>query len=179
MNTVLTARPKLPAEADALEARFALRLTAQLEAGAQTLPHDISERLRVARQQALAQARQSAAARRPEAATTSSITIVSIDPRSGAATMGRLGGGESPWWGRLGWLVPALALTLGLLGLGEWESQEQIQRAAQIDTELLGGDLPPAAYLDDGFGEFLRRPPEVLMPASVEEPASVLASAGT
>lgn len=180
MNTVLTARPKLPAEADALEARFALRLTAQLEAGAQTLPHDISERLRVARQQALAQARQSAAAaRRPETAAAPSITIVSIDPRSGAATMGRLGGNESPWWSRLGWLVPALALTLGLLGLGEWESQEQIQRAAQIDTELLGDDLPPAAYLDDGFGEFLRRPPEVLMPALVEEPASVLASVGT
>lgn len=179
MNTVSIARPKLPAEADALEARFALRLTAQLEAGAQTLPHDISERLRVARQQALAQARQSAVAvRRPEAAAPS-ISIVSIDPHSGAATMGRLGGNEPAWWSRLGWLVPALALALGLLGLGEWESQEQIAYAAQIDTELLGDDLPPAAYLDEGFSEFLRRPPEVLTPALVEEPASLLDPVGT
>lgn len=184
MNTVSTTRPKLPAEADALEARFALRLTAQLEAGARTLPHDISERLRVARMQALAQARQSAVvARRPETASASSISIINIDLHSGAATLGRTGSGgdadSSLWWGRLGWLVPALALALGLTGIGEWESKEQIAYAAQIDTELLGDDLPPAAYLDEGFGEFLRRPPEVPAPApSAEDAVSLLASVG-
>ena len=56
---------------------------------------------------------------------------------------------------------PAVIM-LGLAGMGEWESREQIAQAAQIDTELLGDDLPPAAYLDAGFGEFLRRPPEVV-----------------
>jgi hypothetical protein len=183
VNTVSNTRPKLPAEADALEARFALRLTAQLEAGAQTLPHDISERLRVARMQALAQARQRAvAARRPEAAGAPSISIINIDPRSGTATLGRTGGGGDPtWWNRLSWLVPALALALGLAGIGEWESQEQIAYAAQIDTELLGDDLPPAAYLDEGFGEFLRRPPEVQAPTAAEEPAAtpgLIASTG-
>jgi hypothetical protein len=72
-------------------------------------------------------------------------------------------------------------LALGLSGLGEWESREQIARAAQIDTELLGDDLPPAAYLDEGFGEFLRRPPEVLVPvvAPAEAPSDLLASAGS
>ena len=182
MNTVLTARPKLPAEADALEARFALRLTAQLEAGAQTLPHDIGERLRVARMQALAHARQRAVAvRRPETATASNISFIRIDPRSGTATLGRTGGGDSAWWNRLNWLLPALALVVGLAGIGEWASRERIAHAAQIDTELLGDDLPPAAYLDEGFGEFLRRPPEGPAPAAAEESVvpNLIASAGT
>lgn len=183
MNTVSTARTILPAEADALEARFALRLTARLESGAQSLPHDISERLRVARMQALAQARhQVVANKRPQTEAASGISIVGIDARTGTATLGRLGGpGESVWWSRLGWLVPTLVLAVGLAGLGEWESREQIARAAQIDTELLGDDLPPAAYVDEGFSEFLRRPPEV--PVSAVTPAEaqpgLLASAGS
>ena len=177
MNTASNTRTRLPAEADAIEARFALRLTARLEAGAQTLPHDISERLRVARQQALAQARQPAVAvRRPQTSPAQDISIVDIDPRSGAATLGRTGpvGDESVWWSRLGWLLPTLVLAAGLAGMGEWESREQIAQAAQIDTELLGDDLPPAAYLDAGFGEFLRRPPEVAPPVvePMPEPAA-------
>jgi hypothetical protein len=183
VNTVSTARIKLPAEADALEARFALRLTARLEGGAQSLPHDISERLRVARMQALAQARhQTIASKRPQSEAASGFSIVGIDAQTGTATLGRMGGpGESVWWSRLGWLAPTLVLALGLAGLGEWESREQIARAAQIDTELLGDDLPPAAYLDEGFSEFLRRPPEApvsaVMPA--EATSDLLASAGS
>lgn len=188
MNTVSNTRTRLPAEADALEARFALRLTARLETGAQTLPHDISERLRVARMQALAQARhQAVAARRPQASSAQEISIVGIDTGSGAATLGRMGAHreESVWWSRLGWALPALVLTLGLAALGEWESREQIAQAARIDTELLGDDLPPAAYLDAGFGEFLRHPPDVAPPVmqegmqGVEDPATLLTSAGS
>ncbi len=188
MNTVSNTRTRLPAEADALEARFALRLTARLETGAQTLPHDISERLRVARMQALSQARhQTAIARRPQASSVEEISIVGVDASSGAATLGRMGsrGEESAWWNLLGWALPALVLALGLTGLGEWEYREQIAQAAQIDTELLGDDLPPAAYLDAGFGEFLRHPPEVAAPAvqeglqEVEDPSTLLTSAGS
>lgn len=188
MNTVSTTRTRLPAEADALEARFALRLTARLETGAQSLPHDISERLRVARMQALAQARhQTVVVRRPQTGSAQEISIVDLDPRSGAATLGRLPphGDESVWWSRLGWALPALVLALGLAGLGEWETREQIAQAAQIDTELLGDDLPPAAYLDAGFGEFLRRPPEMAHPVQpeetqgVEDPTTLVTSVGS
>jgi len=183
VNTVSTARTILPAEADALEARFALRLTARLEGGAQSLPHDISERLRVARMQALAQAcHQAVAAKLPQTEAASGMSIIDIDARTGTATLGRMGGpGESVWWSRLGWLVPTLVLALGLNSMGEWESREQIARAAQMDTELLGDDLPPAAYLDEGFGEFLRRPPEAPVSIVTPEEASpgLLASAGS
>lgn len=175
MNTVLTARPKLPAEADALEARFGLRLTSHLEEGARQVPHDISERLRIARLQALTSARQSAASKRPAAAAGSSVVTVSTSPAR-TATLGRLPGGsdESAWWGRLGWVLPALVLVAGLLGIGEWQKSEQISLVAQLDAELLGDDLPPAAYADDGFNEFLRKPPEVAMPTA---PAAEIGSA--
>lgn len=178
MNTASTTRTRLPAEAEALEARFALRLTARLEAAAQEVPHDIGERLRVARLQALAQARSPTAVLRPQAQEAGSISIVLSDPVSGTATLGRSGppGEESVWWGRIGWLVPAMALALGLVGLGEWETRERIAEAAQMDTELLGDDLPPAAYLDAGFGEFLRRPPEVAPPSLVDMPPADSAS---
>lgn len=170
MNTASTTRTRLPTEAEAIEARFALRLTARLEAGAQAVPHEISERLRVARQQAVAQARP-IAVQRPQSQAAGSLSVVLTAPGSSTATLGQSGPSdeESVWWSRLSWLVPALVLALGLAGLGEWEDRERIAQAAQMDTELLGDDLPPAAYLDAGFGEFLRRPPEVA-PVVVEAP---------
>jgi hypothetical protein len=167
VNTVLTARPKLPAEADALEARFGLKVTARLEGGAQALPHDISERLRVARLQAVAQARQAGAAARAARPQAQASTVSVLTSRSGAAAalLGGPGGDESVWWGRLGWLLPTLVLAAGLLGLGEWQLVEQISATAQIDAELLGDDLPPSAYADEGFNAFLKTPPEVAPPA--------------
>ena len=43
---------------DALQARFALRVASRLSEQSEKLPHDLSERLRVAREQAVARARQ-------------------------------------------------------------------------------------------------------------------------
>jgi hypothetical protein len=177
VNTVLTARLDLPAEADALEARFGLRVTARLEEGNRQLPHDISERLRVARMQALAQARQSAATSKRQRRAASSVSIVAGSPGAGAsaATLGRHGGEESMWWSRLGWIIPALALVVGLLGIGRWQTVEQIAQIAQLDAELLGDDLPPNAYADDGFSEFLRKPPEAPAQALLPGAADITA----
>ena len=61
MNGISRAyRPDL----DALQARFALRVTAGLSEQSDALPHDIGERLRVAREQAVARARQTRRAAR-------------------------------------------------------------------------------------------------------------------
>ena len=171
MKTAPTSsRPGRPANAEALEARFALRLTARLEAGAQQTPHDIGERLRVARQQAIAQARRPAVARRPEQAVASAVLPVS----SGAGgTAALLQSGppdeDSSLWSRLGWLLPALVLLLGLIGIGEWRDLESMASMAELDAELLGDDLPPSAYADAGFSEFLKRPIEIALPATEEE----------
>jgi hypothetical protein len=59
---------------------------------------------------------------------------------------------------RLSALAPLLVLVAGLLFLQEWQRLEQIDAAAQIDAELLADDLPPQAYIDPGFSEFLLTP---------------------
>ncbi len=134
-------------DAAILEARFGLRLAAQLDEGARELPHDIQERLRVARAAAVARARhqrQLASATAP------------IGNGGGTAT---LGGPDEPWLVRLGILAPVLVLLAGLLFIQEWQHIEQIDAAAQIDAEILADSLPPQAYADPGFSEFLQSPP--------------------
>ena len=46
---------------DTLQNRFGLRVAARLSAGTEGLPHDVGERLRVAREQAVARRKQPAA----------------------------------------------------------------------------------------------------------------------
>jgi len=129
-----------PAELEALQARLALRLTAALDE--QPLAHDIGERLRVARERALAHAR----GVRAEPA-----TAVVATGRGAAA----LAGG-SPWWTRLASLAPLLVLVAGLVLIQHMNNQAQIDAAAEIDAALLADELPPAAYGDPGFSQYLR-----------------------
>lgn len=156
MNTAATFRPAMPTEA-ALEARFGLRVAARLSEANQELPHDISERLRVARQQALARIPAKVAARQA-AQTSSGITLLGVS--SGSATAGgfMLGDDRAPWWVRLGSLLPVLVLLAGIIFIQEWTDREQISAAATIDAALLSDSLPPDAYTDPGFDEFLRTP---------------------
>jgi len=140
------ATDRRPAEhLDALQARLAMRLTAALGEQAQSLPHDIGERLRIARERALERAR----AVRVEAAP----AVVGVSPHGVAV----LGGGPS-WWMRLASFAPLLVLVAGLVLIQHWNSRAQIDAAAEIDAALLSDDLPPAAYTDPGFGEFLKQP---------------------
>jgi hypothetical protein len=162
----------MPAQTEAFEARFALRLTARLDDAVQAFPHDISERLRVARMQAVSAARATAAVRASQ--TAPQVPVVS---QAGLALAG--GSGQGSWaqhpghqrdqhhgrrldeaptgWGwRLASALPILALVVGLWGINQWYQHEQVQAAADVDMALLSDDLPPAAYTDPGFEEFLR-----------------------
>lgn len=154
----------MPTEA-ALEARFGLRVAARLSEANQDLPHDITERLRVARQQALARIPAKVAAR--QVAQASSLSVVSMS--GGAASAGglMLGDDRAPWWVRLSSLLPVLVLIAGIIFIHEWTDQEQISAAATIDAALLSDALPPDAYTDPGFDEFLRSP---------ESPSAALAA---
>jgi hypothetical protein len=51
-------------------------------------------------------------------------------------------------------------LVAGLLVIQELHSSLMIATAAEIDAALLADDLPPDAYQDVGFLEYLKRPPE-------------------
>lgn len=144
MNFVTDQRPH--PSTDDLQARLALRLTARLTEQTAHLPHDLSERLRFAREQALERAR---AAR-----------LLAIAPAPAVQTSGRaavLSGPPSVWL-RLASLLPLVVLAAGLVLIHHVNVQEEIAAAAEIDVALLADDLPPAAYLDPGFSEFLKSP---------------------
>lgn len=52
--------------------------------------------------------------------------------------------------------MPLLVLLGGLYGIDQWQLRESVLAAAEIDSLLLADDLPPLAYTDPGFTEFLR-----------------------
>jgi len=146
--------PPNPVSQDALESRYALRVAARLTENAEAVGPDIAERLRFAREQALQRA---AVARRAAEPTPAAAMVVTSVDRSGAAT---LGGGPSTWWLRMASVLPLLALVAGLLLIGKIHVNSQISAAAEIDAALLADDLPPGAYSDAGFLEFLKTPKE-------------------
>lgn len=162
-----------PAQIEALEARFALRLSARLDDAATALPHDITERLRVAREQAVRAALrpQVAVATAPQHAPAHQVAGLSLAGASGQATLSGWGPGDSPrdpsrgrrlddgplsWGWRLASALPAVALVAGLWGIQSWYRSEKVQAATEVDMALLTDDLPPAAYADPGFEEYLR-----------------------
>jgi hypothetical protein len=124
--------------------RFALKLTARLSESADALPHDISERLRAARMQALGTRQQVKLA-----------TSAQVLGNGMAATLS-LGGPDSDLWRRAASFVPLLALVFGLLAIQFLGNDERARDLADIDSALLTDDLPPAAYTDPGFAQFLK-----------------------
>ena len=129
---------------DGLEARFGVRVASMLGERAQATAPDISERLRFAREQALARAQ---AARR--AATAPAAVVVG---RGGSATLASHLG----WWFKLGSAMPLALLVVGLMGIAHVHERNQIAAVAEVDAALLADDLPPAAYTDPGFAEYLK-----------------------
>lgn len=140
MSTPLPPTIASPTHREGLEARFALRIAGRLNAAAADLPHDISERLRFAREQALSRALAQRA-------------VGGLVTQSGGHAV--LGGPPSVWL-RLASLLPLLVLAAGLVLIQQHREQEQIVVAAEIDAALLTDELPPTAYGDPGFAEFLR-----------------------
>lgn len=132
-----------------LEARVGLRVGAALSEMGQQTPHDISERLRVAREQALERARS-----RRLALNHQSAPAVVVFNNAGAAVLGT----APRWWTPLVSALPLLMLVLGLVLIDDWNDRAQILAAAEVDAALLADDLPPDAYSDPGFIEFLKSP---------------------
>lgn len=130
-----------------LESRVGLRLASLLDEAASQPEHAVAERLRFAREQALARAR----ARRAEVKPASAAAVVGSSS-SGAGILAAPG----HWLGRMAAWLPLLALVAGLVAIDELSTRAEIEAAAEVDTALLGDDLPPAAYTDPGFVEFLK-----------------------
>lgn len=134
-----------------LEARLGARLSARLSERSEQLPHDINERLRFARESAISRARE---VRSAQARPMRELSRGLVGMGASAALTG--GGPErSPWWLKFASLMPLLALVVGLVLINEGQLYEQILAAADVDTALLADNLPPTAYSDPGFSEYL------------------------
>ncbi|MBN9411525.1 MAG: DUF3619 family protein [Burkholderiales bacterium] len=132
---------------EATSDRYARRIAARLSAGEPSIGHDITERLRVARQQAVA-------ARRIDPLIQVQLAVAEA-PRLASATAGA--GGEAPgWWTRIASVIPLLMLVGGLVVIDMVRSDQRARELADVDTQLLSDDLPPSAYTDPGFAQFLR-----------------------
>lgn len=141
----------LPLEADARVTRFGLRVAAGLTEQSETLSGDIQERLRFAREQALAKAMAARAAAPTQTA--------SETRHVGNGTLALGGGEKTPRWRKAAALLPLALLLGGLLLIQHSQWYEQIRSAAELDTEMLSKPLPPAAYSDPGFREYLNEAP--------------------
>lgn len=144
----------LSAELDARVTRFGLRVAASLTERSSVLPHDVSERLRFAREQALARAAQARA--KSAAASTASPSVVHMGSTLALSGGPRGASGGNGLWAKLGSALPLILLLAGLLLMQRGQVNEQIAAAAEVDTALLSDHLPPSAFSDPGFAEFLR-----------------------
>ena len=134
--------------AEAAQARFAQRITAALsEFQRRGADADIDTRLRFAREQALAVARQA----RASAAGAPALLGIA----GGAVVLGD-GPESTPWWLRLGSLLPLAVLLAGLALIDNQYTRSQIDAAVEVDSAILADALPPEAYRDQGFLEFLK-----------------------
>jgi hypothetical protein len=130
--------------AEILQDRFALKAASYLSVGTTGLPYDISERLRAARVQAVA-GRKIAKIR----------TAGSVVGNGGAAAMTWGSDDGLSWWSRIGSVVPLIALVVGLLTINSVQNDNRAQEVAEVDSALLTDVLPPAAFADPGFVQFL------------------------
>ena len=123
--------------------RYGMRLAARLNDGAENLPHDIAERLRAARVRAVAQRKRS---RTAPALLNAGAGVLALGPEDEG-----LG-----WFTRISSVLPLVALVAGLLALQASLDDKTADELAEVDAAILVDDLPPAAYTDPGFAQFLK-----------------------
>lgn len=121
---------------------FGRTVAVRLDAAIAELPHDITERLRAGRAQALARRKMSSLQVAP-----------ALVLSGGQAT---LGFGEPGLWGRIASVLPLVALVAGLVLIDGIQNDRRASEVAEVDAALLTDDLPPSAYADPGFVQFLK-----------------------
>jgi len=122
--------------------RFGRAVAARLAAGTSALPYDVQERLRAARMQAVARRK-----RTPN---------VQVAPAMVLAGAGLGGGSDANWWNRIASALPIIALAAGLVFIHSALGDRRASELAEVDAALLTDDLPPSAYADPGFVQFMK-----------------------
>lgn len=131
-----------PLQAHSGADQFGRAVAARLSTATDELPYHVQERLRAARVRALQ-------LRKLEA------TAPVVVGRGGSASLA-LGSDEITLWGRIGSVLPLLVLAAGLVLIHSIQLDNRASELAEVDQALLTDDLPPAAYADPGFVQFLK-----------------------
>lgn len=126
------------------EDRLAHKMVNFLADYEQTVPHDVQERLRFARQNAVQRFNQQ--------------HVLAPVGQLHRAGHGSLSLSTQPlgWFDWLGIIVPVAVLVFGLIGLSNAHDQSRANELATFDVALLTDDLPPSAYNDPGFIRFIK-----------------------
>jgi hypothetical protein len=123
------------------------RIAAYLNQGNQQLPYEITERLRASRTRAIASRR----ANQFELKNADEIHM---------QTNGSLRMPFSPkaydFYSLIVSFIPLICLAAGLMLLYEFHNDQTALELAEIDSALLIDDLPPQAYTDPAFVDFLK-----------------------
>jgi hypothetical protein len=127
------------------EQQFANKIRQALNEGSRVNGHlspRVAERLREARERALAR-------RRPERA-----PALGWAPLAAGGVIARFGGlgGFS-----LRLLLPTALLVAGLVAIYSWQREQRAADVEELDAQLLTDELPIDAYLDRGFEAWLRK----------------------
>ena len=126
------------------EIDFAYKIRRAMNESTETIPQTALDRL--------AQARQIAISRKKE-----------VEPTAVFAISGALAGNagssvfQSSWLKKMGLTLPLIVLIAGLYGIYNYEKEQQINDLAEIDAAVLVDELPPDAYLDEGFNAYLNK----------------------
>jgi hypothetical protein len=123
---------------------FGRQVAGRLTAATAELPYGVTERLRAARVQAVA--------RRKLVNLRSASSVVA----SGRAAVLTFGEDGISLWQRVASALPLIALAAGLILIHVVQNDRRANEVAEVDAALLTDDLPPAAYADPGFLQFLK-----------------------
>ena len=145
-----------PSHHDDLAAeRFARKLTAHLTLGSADLPYVVTERLRASRVQAVSLRKRASAPLRA-LRTDAAPSLFSLQ-QDGTLSLGGAGGQDSTplWVRRLLTALPLVALVGALAFIGADQDSRATVDVAELDAALLTSELPPAAFTDAGFQQYL------------------------
>jgi len=115
----------------------------QLSLASAELSHDITERLRVARQIAIGHRQPLTRIRQSQHQQSNGTLTISGDEGLGL-------------WSILASSIPLLVLVFGLLAIQSTKEEHMALEIAATDSALLTDELPPHAYTDVGFAQFLK-----------------------
>lgn len=130
--------------------RFGRSVAARLSDGEQQLPYVVTERLRASREQALSQRKRAWVGAQAPAVETASATVTLGD------TAGLAGGPVRLWLRNLLTALPIAAMVAGVAFITVTQDNLNDTEVAEIDAALLTDELPPSAYTDPGFIQYLQ-----------------------